>query len=220
MVHFLAVALALRAFPARSECLLDAVPRTVVITFSGLWNGINPYTNYANPHRSIPSSYQPLLGAEPFTNPVDGGDLGIRIGWDTAQCSNHGLNVNVRDHTGDAMPNEREPNHELGGGDMFALQPCAVTFSKPVEIPSLFWTFYEAAKQPVSRSGTIAVFRNISDSTPLKSVEVPYADRKGFAWRRLTAFEGLKISKIVFDPRGQNTGLNIDDIQIRMSGGE
>lgn len=32
-----------------------------------------------------------------------------------------------------------------------------------------------------------------------------------------SAFEGLRISKIVFDPQGQGTGLNIDDISIRLS---
>jgi hypothetical protein len=214
----LAVALALNSFPAGSKSSLNVGSRSAVITFSGLWNGIDPYTNYTVPHRPIPSNYQPLLGTEPFTKPVDGGDLGIQIGWDTAQCSNHGLNGNVKDHTGDAMPDGKEPNHELGGSVMFALGPCAVTFSKPVEIPSLFWTFYEPAKLPVSKNGTISVFQDISDTTPLKSVEVPYSDTKGFVWRELTAFEGLKIARIVFDPRGQNTGLNIDDIQIRVNG--
>ena len=206
--HLLAAALA-----------LNSSPRTVVITFSGLWNGVDPYTNYAAPHRPIPSNYQPLLEAEPFTRPVDGGDLNIRIGWDTAQCSNHGLNGNVKDHTGDAVPN-KDSNHELGGGVMFALGQCAVTFSKPVEIPSLFWTFYEPAKRPVSKNGTITVFRDISDTTPLKTVEVPYPDQQGYVWRKLAAFEGLKISKIVFDPRGQNTGLNVDDIQVRITDGQ
>ncbi len=218
LIPLLAVALALNSTPASSESSLKAGPRTVVITFGGLWNGIGPYTNYANPHRPIPASYQPLEAAEPFTKPVDGGDLGIHIGWDTAQSSNHGLNRNVRDHTGDAVPDPKDSHHELGGGVMFALGPCAVTFSKPVEIPSLFWTFYESAKQTVSKNGTISVFRDISDTTPFKSVEVPYSDKKGFVWSELTAFEGLKVSKIVFDPRGQNTGLNIDDIQIRING--
>src|SRR5580658_1832577 len=106
---FLAVALALRSFPSGLASSLNAGPRTAVITFSGLWNGIDPYTNYAVLHRPIPSNYQPLERAEPFTKPVDGGDLGIRIGWDTAQCSNHGLNGNVWDHTGDAVPNGKDP---------------------------------------------------------------------------------------------------------------
>jgi len=64
------------------------------------------------------------------------------------------------------------------------------------------------------------VFENITDTMPLKSVEVPYHDTKDFVWRKLTEFEGLKISKIVFDPRGQNTGLNIDDIAVRISDNE
>jgi len=100
---------------------------------------------------------------------------------------------------------------------MFALGLCSVTFSKQIEVPSLYWTFYEPATGPVVNNGTIAVFRKISDTTPLKSVEVPYRDTKGFVWRKLTEFAGLKISKIVFDPRGQNTGLNIDDIAVRIS---
>jgi hypothetical protein len=196
--------------------LLKGAPRSALITFSGLWNGVNPYTNYTVLHRPIPSDYQPLMKAEPFTKPVDGADFGIRIEWDTAQTSNHGLNGSVTDHTGDAVLNDKDPNHELGRGVMFALGPCAVTFSKSIEIPSLFWTFYESSTQRVAYSGTIAVFRNISDTTPLMSVEVPYHDDKGYVWKKLTAFAGLKIAKISFDPRGQNTGLNIDDISIKL----
>ena len=191
-----------------------AEPQTAVITFSGLWNGINPYTNYAILHRPLPSTYQPLMEAEPFTKPVDGGNLGIQIGWENALCSNHGLNRNVKDHTRDAVTNNETPNQELGGGIMFAEPPLTMTFSKPVEIPSLFWTFYEPPTRPVLKNGTISVFRNITDTTPLKTVEVPYHDTKGYVWRQLTAFAGLKISKIVFDPRDQNTGLNIDDITV------
>jgi hypothetical protein len=191
-----------------------AEPQTVVITFSGLWNGINPYTNYAVLHRPLLSSYQPLMEAEPFTKPVDGGKLGIRIGWDNALCSNHGLNRNVKDHTRDAVTNNERPHQELGGGIMFAERPLTMTFSRPIEIPSLFWTFYEPPTRPVLKYGTIAVFRNVDDTTPLKSVEVPYHDAQGYVWRQLTAFAGLKISKIVFDPRDQNTGLNIDDITV------
>ena len=191
-----------------------AEPQMAVITFSGLWNGINPYTNYAILHRPLPSTYQPLMEAEPFTKPVDGGNLGIQIGWENALCSNHGLNRNVKDHTQDAVTNNETPNQELGGGIMFAEPPLTMTFSKPVEIPSLFWTFYEPPTRPVLKNGTISVFRNITDTTPLKTVEVPYHDTKGYVWRQLTAFAGLKISKIVFDPRDQNTGLNIDDITV------
>src|SRR5271170_6167977 len=66
-----------------------SAPQTAVITFSGLWNGLHPYTNYAILHRPLPSTYQPLMEAELFTKPVDGGDLGIRIEWINALCSNH-----------------------------------------------------------------------------------------------------------------------------------
>lgn len=197
-----------------SQTAVASEPQTAVITFSGLWNGLNPYTNYAILHRPMPSTYQPLMEAEPFTKPVDGGDFGIRIGWNNAHCSNHGLNQNVKDHTGDAVKTNDPSNPELGGGIMFAEGPCTMTFSEPVEVPSLFWTFYEPATRPVLKNGTIAVFRNVADATPLKSVEVPYHDAQGYVWRQLTAFAGLKISKIVFDPRDQDTGLNIDDITV------
>jgi hypothetical protein len=126
----------------------------------------------------------------------------------------HGLNRNVKDHTGDAVTNNESSNQELGGGIMFAEGPCTVTFSSPIEIPSLFWTFYEPATRPVLKNGTIAVFRNVADTMPLKSVEVPYHDAQCYVWRQLTAFAGLKISKIVFDPSDQDTGLNIDDIMV------
>ena len=197
--------------------MADSSPHTAVITFSGLWNGIQPYTNYAVLHRPLPSTYQPLMEAEPFTKPVDGGNLGIRIDWTNALCSNHGLNRNVKDHSRDATVSNDGSGHELGGGIMFAERPCTMAFSKPVEIPSLFWTFYEPRKHPVLKNGTIAVYRNATDSTPLKSVEVPYSDPQGYVWREITAFAGLTISKIVFDPGGQDTGLNIDDITIRAS---
>jgi hypothetical protein len=194
----------------------DSAPQTAIITFSGLWNGVDPYTNYAILHRPLPSTYQPLMVAEPFTQPVDGGNLGIQIEWANALCSNHGLNRNVKDHTGDTTGKNEGTNHELGGGVMFAEKPCTMAFSKPVEIPSLFWTFYEPQKHPVLKNGTIAVYRNATDTTPLKSVEVPYNDPKGYVWREITAFAGLTISKIVFDPGGQDTGLNIDDMTIRV----
>lgn len=189
-------------------------PQKAVITFSGLWNGLNPYTNYAVLHRPLPSTYQPLMAVEPLTKPVDGGNFGIRIGWDNALCSNHGLNQNVRDHTRDAAKSNEASSRELGGAILFAERPCTMTFSKPIEIPSLFWTFYEPATRPVLKNGTIAVFRNMDDTTPLKTVEVPYHDAEGYVWREITDFAGLKISKIVFDPRGQDTGLNIDDITV------
>jgi hypothetical protein len=190
-------------------------PQTAVITFSGLWNGIHPYTNYAILHRPLPSTYQPLMEAQPLTRPVDGGDLGIRIDWINALCSNHGLNRNVEDHTRDTTGSNEGSKHELGGGILFAEKPCTMAFSKPVEIPSFFWTFYEPAAHPVLKNGTIAVFRSATDTKPLKTVEVPYHDAKGYVWRKITAFAGLKISKIVFDPGGQDTGLNIDDITIQ-----
>ena len=191
--------------------------QAAVITFSGLWNGINPYTNETDLHRPMPSTYQPLIAAEPHTKPVDGDRLGIQIAWDNLYCSNHGLNPAVKDHTGDAAKVSETPHQELGGGVMFALGQGSMTFSKPVQIPSLYWTFYEGPAQPVLNIGTISVFRNASDQTPLKSVEVRYNEPRGYVWRQLTAFTGLKISKIVFDPRGQGTGLNIDDITVRVS---
>jgi hypothetical protein len=58
------------------------------------------------------------------------------------------------------------------------------------------------------------VFRNVADATPLKSLEVPCHYTQGYVWRQMTAFAGLKISKIVFDPRDQNTGFNIDDTTV------
>src|SRR5277367_2918700 len=65
----------------------DSAPQTAVITFSGLWNGTQPSTSYVILHRPLPSTYQPLMEAEPITNPVDGGNLGIQIEWSNALCS-------------------------------------------------------------------------------------------------------------------------------------
>jgi hypothetical protein len=58
------------------------------------------------------------------------------------------------------------------------------------------------------------VFQKVADTTPLKSLEVPCHDTQGYVWRPMTAFAGLKISKIVFDPRDQDTGLNLDDLTV------
>jgi len=210
------IVLATLSLPSVDGAAHTPKSQSAIITFSGLWNGVSPYTNDADLHRPMPSTYQPLMEAEPHTKPVDGGSFGIRIGWENAYCSNHGLNGSVRDHTGDAVIVSGAPSRELGGGVMFALGQSTMTFSRPVEIPALFWTFYEPATQPVLENGTIAVYRNASDKTPLKSVEVPYPDAQGYAWHQLTSFAGLKISKIVFDPRGQGTGLNIDDITVQI----
>ncbi len=112
--------------------------RTAIITFSGLYNGINPWTNLAELHRPIPQTYQPLLVPSPKTNPVDGGNLQVTITWDKAFVSNHGLNPNVEDHTGD----NSGVHHELGGGVLFGISRFSMSFSKPVEISSLWWTYY------------------------------------------------------------------------------
>jgi hypothetical protein len=209
--------MALSALLLQAGAALASEPQSAVITFSGLWNGVSPYTDVTDLHRPMPSTYQPLVASEQHTKPSDGGNLGIQIVWEHLYTSNHGLNGNVKDHTGDALIVSETPHHEVGGGVMFALGPSSMIFSKPVEIPSLYWTFYEAPTQPVLSVGTISVFRNVKDQTPLKSVEVPYNESHGYVWFRLAGFAGLKISKIVFDPRGQGTGLNIDDITVRVS---
>jgi hypothetical protein len=180
-----------------------------VITFSGLYNGIDPWTDFTVVHRPLPQTYQPLMAPSPNTHPVDGGNLGITIKWENAFVSNHGFNGNVKDHTGD---NTGQKN-ELGGAVLFGFPPFfSMTFSKPVEIPSLFWTYY--FPNPAKKRGTISVYLNPNDTTPAKTVEINYPDQKAYIWREMKDFAGLAISKISFEAGDGPIGLNIDDITI------
>ncbi len=202
---FLAVPLTVR--PAERD--QSPLEKTVLLTFSGLYNGIDPWTDFTVVHRPLPSTYQPLLGPSPHTNPVDGGDLGIRITWGNAFVSNHGFNANVRDHTGD----NRGAHHELGGGVLFSTQVFSMTFSQPVELPSFFWSYYVISTS-TPRHGTISVYRQANDTAPAKAFDVDYLEVKSYTWREITAFAGIPVSRIVFDPGANGSGLNIDDITV------
>jgi hypothetical protein len=200
-----------------SSCLASDIPsleissslKTAVITFSGLYNGIDPWTDFTVVHRPLPQTYQPLMAPSPNTHPVDGGNLGITIKWENAFVSNHGFNGNVKDHTGD---NTGQKN-ELGGAVLFGFPPFfSMTFSKPVEIPSLFWTYY--FPNPAKKRGTISVYLNPNDTTPAKTVEINYPDQKAYVWREMKDFAGLAIAKISFQAGDGPIGLNIDDITI------
>ena len=183
--------------------------KTAIITFSGLYNGIDPWTDFTVVHRPLPQTYQPLMAPSPNTHPVDGGNLGITIKWENAFVSNHGFNGNVKDHTGD---NTGQRN-ELGGAVLFGFPPFfSMTFSKPVEISSLFWTYY--FPNPAKRGGTISVYLNPNDTTPAKIVEINYPDQKAYVWREIKDFAGLAISKISFEAGDGPVGLNIDDITV------
>ncbi len=188
-----------------------AAPQSEVrLTFSGLYNGIDPWTDFTITHRPMAQNYQPLMEPSPHTQPVDGGRLGISIKWHEACVTNHGFNGNVTDHTGDLSG----AKDEFGGGILFGVTPYSMTFSRPVEIPSFFWTFYKRI-DGAKMEGTISIYGKESDTKPLKSVELIYPDEKGYTWREVTAFAGIPISRIVFDPKKSGTGLNIDDMTIR-----
>jgi hypothetical protein len=188
--------------------LLAQDTNTATITFSGLYNGINPWTDFAVVHRPMPSNYQPLLSPSPATRPVDGGNLNVTITWDKACVSNHGFNQNVQDHTGD----NSGIHHELGGGVLFGTTRYSMSFSKPVEISSLWWTYYLPYTFG-AKKGSISVFK-IGDDVPLKSVELNYSDSRGYVWHEMTNFSGMLISKIVFDPGVEGYGLNVDDMVV------
>lgn len=195
-------------FPAKSADQPPPSPKTALITFSGVYNGTHPWSDISVVHRPMPSNYQPLMEPSPRTTPVDGGDLHTLITWEGACVTNRGYNPHVFDHTGD----NGGSRHEWGGGVLFGTSSFAMTFSRPVEIPSLFWTFYI----PTTKAGIISVYRRPGDRLPLKSVELSYPDTKGYVWRQLTGFDGLSIQKITFDPGDDthSTGLNIDDMTI------
>jgi hypothetical protein len=189
--------------------LLAQDTNTATITFSGLYNGINPWTNLAVVHRPMPPNYQPLLSPSPGTSPVDGGNLDVAITWDKACVSNHGFNQNVVDHTGD----NSGIHHEFGGGVLFGTTRYSMSFSKPVEISSLWWTYYLPYTFG-AKKGSISVFK-MGDDVPLKSVELNYSDSRGYVWHEMTNFSGMLISKIVFDPGVEGYGLNVDDMVVQ-----
>jgi len=172
-----------------------------LITFGGVYNGDYPWNDPNVVHRPMPSGYQPLMESSPRTMPVDGGNLHTRITWDGACVSNHAYNSRVTDHTGDPA-----------GGVLFGTSPFSMTFSRPVIIHSLFWTYYISTL----KTGVISIYRHPDDSLPLKSVTLRYPDATGYHWRELLEFGGLGIQKITFDPGDEThtTGLNIDDMTV------
>jgi len=188
---------------------------SAVITFGGLYNKANTVMGAPIAQASMPSSYQPLSMSYPQTKPIDGGNVGRMIIWDNVNVSNHGANPGVSDHSGDSDP----ADGTLGGGVIFGTSPYSMTFSQPVEIPSLFWTYY-AAYPDVAKKGTISVYANAGDSTPVKTVELTYSDPAAYAWHGMTDFAGMQISKIVFSPgtrtNGDGMALNIDDITVKL----
>lgn len=196
---------------AQDTSLIGKAPleSTATITFSGLYNGINPWTNFAVVHRPMPPTYQPLLSPSPRTRPVDGGNLNVAITWDKACVSNHGFNQNVRDHTGD----NSGIHHELGGGVLFGTSRYSMSFSKPVEISSFWWTYYLPYAFG-AKKGSISVFKMRDDVIPLKSMELDYFDSRGYVWHEMTNFSGMLISKMVFDPGIEGYGLNVDDMVV------
>jgi hypothetical protein len=183
---------------------------SATITFSGMYNGDHSWTNSTGLHRPIPQTYQPLLSPSPRTHPVDGGNFDVAITWDKTFVSNHGLNQNVEDHTGDSSG----VRHELGGAVLFGTSRYSMTFSKPVEISSFWWTYYLPYTFG-SKKGSVSVYKMRDDAVPLKSVELNYSDSKGYVWHEMTNFSGAAISKIVFDPGVEGYGLNVDDMVVR-----
>jgi hypothetical protein len=182
---------------------------SATITFSGMYTKNNPLTGQAH----VPQSYQPLISPIADTTPIDGGNLGIKIAWAGAIASNRGVNSGVQDHTHDSAENGSH-----GGAVMFGLAPMSMTFSQPVEIPSLFWTYYKQTPDAKSQ-GSISVYTAKDDAAPAKSVPLNYTDATGYVWYKQTEFEGMFISKIVFTPaidkNGKSYPLNIDDVVIR-----
>src|SRR5271163_608002 len=98
--------------------------QSVLLTFSGPWNGVDSFNDHSIAHPPMPPTYQPLLGSSPGTQPVDGGNLGIKIRWINACVSNHGFNQRIYDHTGD----NGGAHHELGGGVLFNTEPFGMIF--------------------------------------------------------------------------------------------
>ena len=186
---------------------------TALITFSGLYN-----TPDAGPLQGeIPASYQPLRDSFPRIVPADGKNLHVTITWDHALSSNRGANAGVHDHTGDDQADDKS----LGGGVMFGTVPFSVSFDRPVEISSLFWTYYVGGGG-TPLVGKISAYRNVDDTTPVRSVEISYQEEQGYVWQEKTSFAGLLITKLVFDPGDGSDAclraLNIDDITVRGEG--
>jgi hypothetical protein len=184
--------------------LTFAASDRAVLTFSTLGNP----SLYPNAQATMPADYQPL--SVDYQNPAgfakDGADLGINITWGdkTAEAKLDGMQPAVGpDHTGDK-----------GNADMFgfATTTFSMTFSQPVTIPSLFWTFYRGGPQ----NGKIAVYEKADDSTPLTSIDLNSSDAVGYSWHELVDLAKYKIARIEFT--GNTEALNIDDITVVKAG--
>ncbi len=196
--------------PAAVAAIVPATGNTALITFSGLYD--SPSTEPLQVE--IPASYQPLRDPSPRTVPADGKSFHVTMAWEHAFASNRGANPGVHDHTGDDQSDDKS----LGGGVLFGIHPFSVSFDQPVEIPSLFWTYYVGGGG-APLVGKISAYRNAADTTAVKSVEINYQDEQGYVWREITGFTGLRISKLAFDPGDGSDerlhALNIDDITVR-----
>ena len=185
--------------------------KSALLTFSGPYNGIYPFPAHTVVHPPMPATYQPLLAASPQTHPVDGGDLGVTITWINACVSNHGFNPRIHDHTGD----HRGPGDEIGGAVFFNTEPFGMNFSQPVEIPSFFWTYYVNSPEN-QRHGKISAYAHVNDSVPIKILNVDYPEKDSYHWREIKGLAGIPISKLTFEPGNNGSGLNIDDMTVRM----
>ena len=65
---------------------------------------------------------------------------------------------------------------------MFSTQTFSMTFSQPVEIPSLFWSYYYPGVTG-GKVGSITVYKNADDTDPTKNTSLDYTEAAGYVWK-------------------------------------
>jgi hypothetical protein len=142
-------------------------------------------TTQASEYSAIPSTYQPVTG--------------LTITWNN--MSRNGTNTwdGYQDHTQGG--NASAPSIDLGTptGGSGASNTGSLNFSKPVTIPSIYVTNWDWWKQDVLLKG----YTNISDTTPVITITVPYPSIPGHAtgtttgaWVLVTGLAGILIQRL------------------------
>lgn len=179
----------------------------VVVTLSGLNNGVNTATdpNNTSTGQAIPVNYQPLLNAYPAPGGgVDGGNIGVTITYANSFVAAKATNATVNDHTQMATPSDNAQVNLYDNG----ANPITLTFSDAVTMPSFFYTFFATG----TYSGTFSAFTNAADTTPVASFTFGPTSIGSYVWQEETRFGTTPMRKVTFSRSSQF--LQLDDFTI------
>jgi len=165
---------------------LTTPPSIGAYSGSGLASGLITFSDLqVSEYSAIPSTYQPVTGLTITWNNM------FRNGTDTWD--------GYQDHTQGG--NASAPSIDLGTPNRGSgtSNTGSLSFSKPITIPSIYVTNWDWWKQDVLLKG----YNNISDTTPVVTITVPYTSIPNHAtgtttgaWIQVTGLAGIPIQRL------------------------